>query len=111
MSVTTKRIILDASGRLRVYPDLIPTANYDWIYRDASSVRWNDADRSLHVLPVDGFTPVDELNSIVSAVEREYGEHLVINAETIFDVPRKLAERLVALLSGRPLTWRGEPFL
>jgi hypothetical protein len=91
--VAIDRIALDSSGRLRVYPRLAG-AGYDYIYRDATSVRWDTSDRGLYVLPVDGFTPLDEFNQIISAVAREYRDSLVIEESSILDIPTELVEKL-----------------
>jgi hypothetical protein len=91
--VAITRIAFDAVGKLRVYPRP-PNADYSFIYRDASSVRWDETDRSLYVLPVDGFTVVDELRQILKAVNGEYGEYLVVDDSTVFAVPANVESKL-----------------
>jgi hypothetical protein len=91
--VAISRMAFDAAGKLRVYPR--PTnIDYAYIWRDASSVRWDEIDRSLYVLPVGGFNVVDELRQIIKAVKGEYGDSLFIDGSTIFDVPLETACRL-----------------
>lgn len=93
--VAVSRIALDGAGKLRVYPRA-PNADYAFIYRDSSSVRWDESDRSLYVLPVDGFDVVDELRQIIKAVHGEYSDRLIVDDATVFAVPadaeRKLRE-------------------
>jgi hypothetical protein len=91
--VAISRIALDATGKLRVYPRP-PNVAYPFIYRDASSVRWDETDRSLYVLPVDGFSVVDELRQIKKAVNGEYGECLVVDDSTVFAVPPEAERKL-----------------
>ena len=88
--VLIDRIFLDAGGRLRVRPRPPEAPNYAFIYRDASSVRWDAADRVLYMLPVEEFTPAQEFTRILSAVQREYGHPLVIDSSTTLDVPGEL---------------------
>ena len=83
-NVVIQRIAFDTDGRLRVYPS---GGDYSFIWRDASSVRWDDDDRSLYVLPVKDFTIADDFNQIVKAVRGEYGTRLVVDETTVFDVP------------------------
>jgi hypothetical protein len=92
-NVSISRIALDAAGKLRVHPRPI-NVDYAFIWRDASSVRWDEADRSLYVLPVDGFTIVDELQQILKAVNGEYRDSLLIDESTIFDVPVEVEIKL-----------------
>lgn len=91
--VPISRIAVDAIGRLRVYPR--PTnVDYEFIWRDASSVRWDATDRSLYVLPVDGFTIIDEFRQIRNAVKGEYGDSLVVDSSTNFAVPAEAESKL-----------------
>ena len=91
--VGISRIALDEAGRLRVYPRL-NSRDYAFIYRDASSVRWDEADRSLYVLPVDGFTVVDEHRQIIKAIKGEYGDSLFVDESTVFAVRPEVADEL-----------------
>jgi hypothetical protein len=85
---------MDTAGRLRVYPRLIGNKNYSFIWRDASSMRWDDVDRFLYVLPVDDFDAADELRQIVRAVKGEYGDYLFTDSSTEFAVPDDVVCRL-----------------
>jgi hypothetical protein len=51
--VAVQNLRLDSDGRLRLRPSC-PSA-YPYIYRDASSVRWDESSRELYVLEVPGF--------------------------------------------------------
>jgi hypothetical protein len=92
-NVAISRIALDAAGKLRVY-SRATSPDYAFIWRDASSVRWDETDRSLYVLPVDGFTVIDELRQIVRAVEGEYRDSLFVDDSTAFAVPLDLESKL-----------------
>lgn len=84
---------MDAKRLLRVYPR---TMNSDFasIWRNASSVRWDESDQSLYVLPGTGLSVVDEFRQIVGAVEAEYGDRLMVNESTLFAVGPEVAEKL-----------------
>jgi len=82
--VPIQRMHLDANGRLRLQPDELPDGGYEWIYRDASSVRWDADKQELYMLEVPGFTPEREFNQIISAVQREYGQNLLLTDSTVF---------------------------
>jgi hypothetical protein len=69
--------------------------NYEFIYRAAMSVRWNKERRWLYVLPVSGFSLVDDYRQILSAAWGECGARLAITAETRFvNVPLDLERAL-----------------
>src|SRR5262245_19667062 len=75
---------LDESGNLRVRANSPVFPDYALIYRDASSVRWDEKTASLFVLPGVGLSSKDAFRHIASAVKREYGDSLVINKSTTF---------------------------
>lgn len=85
--VIIRRIALDAEGRLRVYPS--GDDDYSYIWREAMSVRWDKADRSLYVLPVKYFTLADDLNQIIKAVREGCRTQFVMDESTVFDVPEE----------------------
>jgi hypothetical protein len=91
--VEISHIALDSAGRLRVHPRPA-SVEYAHIYRAASSVRWDTADRCLCVLPVDGFTVIDELRQIIAAVASEYGDSLYIDDSTVLAVEPQVADQL-----------------
>jgi hypothetical protein len=85
-TVSIRRIAVDRAGRVRVTPDLPDRAEgYEWIYRAALSVRWDDATRELYVLPVPYLTALDEYRLILRAAREEYGHNLVIASGYAFD--------------------------
>lgn len=94
--VIIRRIALDPGGRLRVYPS--GDGDYSYIWRDASSVRWDSEDHSLYVLPVKYFTLADDLNQIIKAVRGECGTQLVTDTTTVFDVPPEMTPQLRKVL-------------
>lgn len=98
--VAISRIAQDATGRLRVYP-WAEEVDYAFIWRDASSVRWDESDRSLYVLPVEGFTLVDEMRQILRAVEGEYGDTLIVDPATIYAVSTEMKSKLRDVVAGQ----------
>jgi hypothetical protein len=90
-AIAIQRVDLDSQNRLGVYPS---DGDYSFIWRDASSVRWDAAAKRLFVLPVDGFSNTDEFLQIIKAVKNEYGIILVMDDSTLFDVPDALAHEL-----------------
>lgn len=92
MRVVISRIAMDSGQRLRVYPP--SNTDYSFIWRAALSVRWDKGDSSLYVLPVDGFSAVDDLGQIVGAVRSEYGEELVVDDSTAVCLPEDLASEI-----------------
>ncbi len=99
-NVIIQRIAFDADGQLRVYPP--GRENYLYIWRAAKSVRWDDEDRSLYVLPVEDFTVVDDFNQIIKAVREEYGVRLVIGETTAFDLPAEMVAQLGKIANQTP---------
>jgi hypothetical protein len=77
--VLVQSIAVDSRGRLRVQ---LANSSYGYIWRDASSVRWDDSTSELYVLHVPGFDALAQFKQISSAVKREYGDHLVLSSST-----------------------------
>ncbi len=74
--VVIQRVRLGPNGRLRLRP--AKPSSYPYIYRDASSVRWDDGSGELYVLEVPGFDAVADFKQIIAAVAQEYGDELVL---------------------------------
>jgi hypothetical protein len=96
--VNIQRVSLDPHRRLRVLPTSSRPSGYDYIYRDASSVRWDDLCGELYVHDAPEFSTVDEFQQIVAAVAREYGDQLMLSSSTSYvavpsDVITALRER------------------
>jgi hypothetical protein len=86
--VIIERVRLDAYRRLRLRPTPSRASGYGYIYRDASSVRWDDLCGELYVHDVPEFSTVDEYKQIVAAVAREYGDQLILSPSTAYvDIP------------------------
>jgi len=93
--ITIERARLDANGQLRLKPAGQPAFEYSYIWRSASSVRWDGAAAEFYVLPIDGFTPTHEWRQILSAVKSEFGLLLEIADATVFEnVPPTLEATL-----------------
>ena len=95
MEVIIQQVGLDSNHRLRLRPATLRSAGYDYIWRDASSVRWDGLNGEFYVHEAPEFTPLDEFKQIVAAVAREYGETLIFSPSTVFvDVPSSLITAL-----------------
>ena len=64
-------------GRLRVEPEPSPDRDFEFIYRAARGVRWDEVRRALYTPAPDGCTYLDPFQHIVEATAGEYGELLV----------------------------------
>jgi hypothetical protein len=90
--VIIQQVRLDANRRLRLRPTLSQSSDYKFIWRNASSVRWDELTGELYVLDVPEFTPVDEFKQIIRAVAREYRQQLIVSSTTVYiDVPPDMA--------------------
>lgn len=81
--VAIDKIFLE-DGHLRICAKPIEFADYEFIWRDASSVRWDDATSSLYVLSSVGYEPLREFQRIRLSVLSEYGDLLEITPKTQF---------------------------
>ncbi len=86
MLVEIKQIRLNENGILKISPDTTGHwASFEFIYRDASFVRWDDTTSEL--LSVHPDAKLDALNSFVRichAVNNEYGVRLHVTDNTSF---------------------------
>jgi len=86
--VSIQKISLDANRHVRVQP---VGTSYGFIWRDASSVRWDDSKSELYTLEVQGFDAHAEFKQIIKAIKSEYGDDLVLSPTTQFEgVPEQL---------------------
>lgn len=86
--VLIQQIRVDENGRLRLRP---LASTYPFIHRDASSVRWDESASELHVLADAQLDALAEFRQIVNAVEREYGDCLLLSSSAQFvDMPHEL---------------------
>ena len=88
------RFATDASNRLRVYVR-VPFGSEEFVYRHASSVRWDRHEQCFYCLPVDAWTIVEEFLHIREAVARELGCTLTIDHLTRLDLPSVAASELM----------------
>lgn len=87
---------VDAVGNLRLRP-ATPSRfdDYRFVYRDSSSIRWDETLFELYCLPIKRFSLVDEFRQIQAAVFNEYGDRLIVTAKTVFQsIPEDLIEQL-----------------
>jgi hypothetical protein len=65
--VIIQQVRLCSSGRLRLRPTPSRPSGYNYIWRDASSVRWDDVTGELYVHVVSESTPQDEIKLMIAA--------------------------------------------
>lgn len=98
--IPIQRISVTDSGLIAVKVRPLKFPDYSLIWRSATSVRWNAEGGELYAIEIEGFSPVDYLKLIATAVQSEYGERLVIGNETdLTGVPEQLAAKLRQALS------------
>ena len=91
--VAIEEVGIDAAGYLFLRPSLDPKENYEFIWRDASGVRWNEQLRALHAAEPSRWEHFELYKQILKAVRSEYGELLVLTPATRFtQVPTDLAQ-------------------
>ena len=92
--VPIQKISLDTNGHLYVQPT---GSSYAYIWRDASSVQWDESTSELYVLEVRGFDALAEFKQIIKAVRGEYFDELELSPTTQFEgVPVELIATLRA---------------
>ena len=88
--VLVQQIRLDSNRRPRVRPVLSRPGGYSYIWRDATSVRWDELSNELYVTG-DALTAIEEFRLIISAVAREHGDRLILSPSTAYvDVPSEM---------------------
>jgi hypothetical protein len=93
--VIIQQVGLCSSGRLRLRPTRSRPSGYNYIWRDASSVRWDDVTSELYVHVVSEFTLQDEFKLMIAAVAREYGDQLILSPATVYvDLPSDMVTAL-----------------
>jgi len=94
-SVMIAKIEVDETGCLRLYPD---AAIYDFIYRAACGVHWNQEGRFLGARCPTGTTILDYFRQIASVVASEYGDTLVVGNKTEWSqVPENIRRQIESL--------------
>ncbi len=90
-SVNILKVWIDADNRLCIKPQ---TATFEYIYRSAKGVNWNADGCFLYSQPMRTMQPKEWFYHMLSAVENEYGCHLLITAsskwENVDDSVRQL---------------------
>ena len=76
-------VVIDEDGRLQVYPDVPRSdAGYQYIYRDASGIRWDDENLCLYSEIPRELSHGQWFTIILDAIEREYGDDLILTRHT-----------------------------
>ena len=99
--VVIEKIVASRDGGILITPSLPPDTDYAFIYRDASSVRWDAASRSLLVLDIDGFDAVDYVRHVIAAVKNEYGDDLIMTPRTVLSGLPESAQKQMLREFGR----------
>jgi len=89
MEIVIRQLRMDSDGRLRVQPIVTRPTDYQYIWRDATNVAWDEACGEFYAR--DAITPLEQLKRIAGAVAREYGDSLTFTSATAFvDLPADL---------------------
>ena len=64
-----KKIELDQNGHLHVYPDVAVSGNFEFIYRDASGVDWDQASQALIAREPKRWQPETLFGQLICAVK------------------------------------------
>jgi len=93
--MTTEKIIevgIGGKGRLYIKPE---TKNFEFIWRDASEVGWDDKEKVLYSPEPRDWTYFDWYRQILLATKGEYGCNLVLTDKTQWtNIPDKLKEQI-----------------
>jgi hypothetical protein len=93
--VVIQRVRLDPHRRLRLRPTPSPPSGYKYLYRGASSVRWDGLCEELYVHDVPELSTVEEFARIVATVACEYGDQLILSPSTVYvDIPSETISAL-----------------
>jgi hypothetical protein len=80
--VPIQEVAIDAGGSIEVMPRIAPAEDFEQIYRAAMGVRWQPTRRALVPHETQGASPEWWFRQIVSAVQSEYGQLLVLQPDT-----------------------------
>ncbi|HSI75523.1 hypothetical protein [Lunatibacter salilacus] len=87
-----KEIGIDEKERLFVMPQ---TEQFEFIYRDASGVGWDDKGRFLYSPKLKDMTYFDCYRQILLATKGEYGCELKVRSETDWtNIPNELKDQI-----------------
>ena len=96
-------ISCNPQGHLSVKPDSNVCGTFEFIYRDASGVRWDEHNKSLVAYEPERWSAFDLYRQILSAVKNEYGCQLFTNTETRWsNVPEAIRQMIEALPNCQP---------
>jgi len=90
-----KEIYIDNHGHLCVLPAIDICGSFEFIWRDASGVRWNSENSALVAAEPDRWDHFKLFCQIIAAVKSEYGWQLSTSPTTIWhNVPTELRQRI-----------------
>jgi len=90
-----KEIRIDNNGHMHVLPAIEICGSFDFIWRDASGIRWDTNVASLIAAEPDRWEYFKLFGQILAAVQSEYGWQLSIAPNTLwFNVPNELRQRI-----------------
>jgi hypothetical protein len=80
--IPIQEIGIDADGHLFLRPRIDPPENLEFVWRDASGIRWDSKSRVLHAAEPARWGHLRLYQQIVSAIRNEYGNSLLLTPET-----------------------------
>ena len=80
--VAISAIEIDGNNRILVYPENSSPDEYEFVWRDASEVRWDSANRCLVSGTPRKLSHTEWFNIVIAAIRREYGTELYVTART-----------------------------
>ena len=81
-SIEILLVSIDEAGRLRVRPDLPPSDDFEFIWRTASGIRWDSAQRDLYSPASHDLSTLGWFQGIAAATRDEYGTSLMVTSRT-----------------------------
>ena len=77
-----KEISIEEDGRFCVYPDISVSGDFEFIWRDASGIRWDNKINALIAYEPHRWEPVTLYAQIILATKSEYGCQLYLTPGT-----------------------------
>lgn len=96
--ILIEEVSIDANNRLFVRPRLLPTEDFEFIYRDATGIFWINNIRSLGAREPHRWEHIDLFKQILTAMQSEYGISLAIGEDTRWiNIPAELHKQLLEI--------------
>ncbi|MFC1542490.1 hypothetical protein ACFL4M_01200 [Pseudomonadota bacterium] len=90
-----KEILIDKDDQFCVVPDVAVCGDFEFIWRDASGIRWEPMINALIAYEPKKWEPLKLFEQMMAAVAGEYGWQLYLNDHTEWkNVPGKLRKQI-----------------